>query len=631
MMKFFRKYNKHMLAVFMALLLVVWLGGSALTSMFAPDPAGQVIGTSRLGDIRVRDVQHAEGQTRLMSQVGLPWNTLRILQTPLDYVDWVLLSREADRLGVQVDRTQAVEFMNRSGADASIVLQIARRQNLKPDVIYDAVASFMKVQKLFEHMYDASSTSDAEVQALARQYFETAKINAVVLSPASFIDNEEPVSEEQIKAQFDKAREQKRDKGLTFGYLLPPRVKAQYIKIDLAKVQESKQISPTTLERKAREYWEERKNSDPAFRRPIDPAATQPSTQSVFFETFEEARAAAEAAVLKEEASSDAEQLADRLVGLTAEPWFEVSEDEDGYKTAPDAVKADDYYTALIGRLSAAVRNKDALSVHTSDWITEDTADQTPNLGSASTYAPGGGMSTPFARLAFSVQGLATVPKDDRTDRSGYLSHYQTAPRPLKDAAGNFYVVRIVAAEPARPPQSVDEVRDAVIADIRQLNANDRALDAAEKLADVARSSGLRNAWDGNEMLRSTVKLEDGWREPPPFSRQDPMGLGRGGMRVMRSVIGIGMVDDEFRRAAFALDDQPADQAPIAVIPQPDLGLVVVAELVETKPVTKPMYESNRTRLRTSLLSDRLTQTVAAWFTPDQIRARHDYKPSREG
>ena len=26
MMKFFRKYNKHLLAVFMALLLVVWLG-----------------------------------------------------------------------------------------------------------------------------------------------------------------------------------------------------------------------------------------------------------------------------------------------------------------------------------------------------------------------------------------------------------------------------------------------------------------------------------------------------------------------------------------------------------------------------------------------------------------------------
>ena len=31
MMKFFRKHMKELLAVFMALLLVVWLGGSALT------------------------------------------------------------------------------------------------------------------------------------------------------------------------------------------------------------------------------------------------------------------------------------------------------------------------------------------------------------------------------------------------------------------------------------------------------------------------------------------------------------------------------------------------------------------------------------------------------------------------
>ncbi len=51
MMKFFRKYNKVLLAVFMALLMIVFVGGSALQSLLAPqrDP---VLAESALGPVK---------------------------------------------------------------------------------------------------------------------------------------------------------------------------------------------------------------------------------------------------------------------------------------------------------------------------------------------------------------------------------------------------------------------------------------------------------------------------------------------------------------------------------------------------------------------------------------------------
>ena len=71
MMKFFRKYNRHLLAVFMALLLVVWLGGSALTSWLAPNQAAQIMGTAFGSEISAGQVQAFANETVLMDLLGL--------------------------------------------------------------------------------------------------------------------------------------------------------------------------------------------------------------------------------------------------------------------------------------------------------------------------------------------------------------------------------------------------------------------------------------------------------------------------------------------------------------------------------------------------------------------------------
>ena len=73
MMKFFRKHNKELLVVFMAALMVVFVGGSALTSLLKPQGTNDVLAHSDLGDLTQRDLIQANAMTELLDRLGHSW------------------------------------------------------------------------------------------------------------------------------------------------------------------------------------------------------------------------------------------------------------------------------------------------------------------------------------------------------------------------------------------------------------------------------------------------------------------------------------------------------------------------------------------------------------------------------
>ncbi len=93
MMKFFRRYNKHLLAFFLALLMIVFIGGSALEGLLKPDPNVE-IAKSNLGSITQQDQRVANDETRLLEMMGQDWQRpLFSDNDPITTADWVLLSR----------------------------------------------------------------------------------------------------------------------------------------------------------------------------------------------------------------------------------------------------------------------------------------------------------------------------------------------------------------------------------------------------------------------------------------------------------------------------------------------------------------------------------------------------------
>ncbi|MCH7597015.1 MAG: hypothetical protein IID35_10695, partial [Planctomycetes bacterium] len=99
MMKFFRKHNKTLLAIFMSGLMIVFIGGSALQGFLTPQ-SDQVIATSIFGDISLLDQQEAKRVTDILDQVGQDWSRpISGASEPLQTMEWILLAREAERTG----------------------------------------------------------------------------------------------------------------------------------------------------------------------------------------------------------------------------------------------------------------------------------------------------------------------------------------------------------------------------------------------------------------------------------------------------------------------------------------------------------------------------------------------------
>ena len=158
MMKFFRKHTKYMLAVFMSLLLVVWLGGSALQSSFVPDTGAEVQATAFGLEITRRDVGRFANETRLLANLRRPnmpwdlWSELRFAGAMgsgelLEPIDWFLLRQEADNMGIVVTDAQVDKFLKPMTDDDLQTIRNAGGRNISVAAIREVIRSFIKVSE----------------------------------------------------------------------------------------------------------------------------------------------------------------------------------------------------------------------------------------------------------------------------------------------------------------------------------------------------------------------------------------------------------------------------------------------------------------------------------------------------
>ena len=167
MMKFFRKYNKHLLAIFMVLLMVVFLGGSALQSLWTPT-VDRVVAHTAVGDISFFDQQRAAASTSILRALGIDWRQpYGQLGKPLTELDWIILTREAGQYGTEAQAAAARTWLGTDLGPDQIDM-IARRLSIKPTRIYAAVAELRSVQSTTWAVSNAAIPSVAEVRKAAR-------------------------------------------------------------------------------------------------------------------------------------------------------------------------------------------------------------------------------------------------------------------------------------------------------------------------------------------------------------------------------------------------------------------------------------------------------------------------------
>ena len=188
MLKFFRKYNKILLAVFMVLLMVVFVGGSALQALLTPR-TNLVVAETNLGPITSRDQQRANFVTNVLGTLGIPWpRPYGAVAEPIELVDWILLAREARQFETEIG-PEAVQASLGAAFGHDQLDLFSRRMGVKTGRILEAISEYISVQTAAQAIAGMTVPSSTEVRTTARDILDKVRVSTVLLPARAFADH----------------------------------------------------------------------------------------------------------------------------------------------------------------------------------------------------------------------------------------------------------------------------------------------------------------------------------------------------------------------------------------------------------------------------------------------------------
>lgn len=654
MMKFFRKYTKHLLAVFMVLLLVVWLAGDALTSLMRSDvdagvmERGQAFGQA----VRVADMRPAFMQADLLDDLfqgpywRMPWLqplaqmartqdpemlgylASQVRRRPLNNEEWYMLDAAARHAGVYVPAEAVAKL--RSNLPAAQIDAVRDRNKVSLDAIDRALQSFLRVNQSFQLAVDAVKVSEADVDDLIRKTAERAKIVAAALEGKSFVDPNYQPTPEELKAQFEKYKDAASQPAESpqFGYQVPDAVQLEYVKVNGDKLGKRQKIS----DEEVYQYWVAHQGE---FLRKTPSTSTAPTTRPKDepYETFSEARAMVIEKLQQQRGREEALRIARDIISQLEAPWASAptTTQPAGFKEIPESAKDPELYSKLVSRLSE--KYPDALNYGRTQLSEQQLLQRdNPELARA-TALQGTDQQIDVARAAALVPGIDA--QRTRSNERFFRNLFETATEPFVADNGDVYVIRTIAVKPRHAPE-MEAVRSRLVEDVRRAKAMEEAERQARKLADAAQKEGLEKAFNADAALKEKAGA-GALKTPPPFARQQLISWGVPQL-APASISGLGY-DPELTKTVFSLVSQPASQPAtatrpaattqpvrVAVHPQRNQQRVVVVELLDILPVNQAEYDQQRGRAMYTLQFQSQIRTLSSYFSPEEIRARINWQ-----
>lgn len=653
MMKIFRKYMKEMLAIFMSALLVVWLGGSALTSWLGSsgraldESKGTVYGETvttgqlqlfnneaellknlgvvwevawRYAQVDALNVPNAQLAYRLLSQ---PLQSDSIRKTPLSLEEFYLLREAARRRGLYIPDSAVEQFKLNWNILPERIAAARERHRISLNDIDNAIRSFLVVQQDAVNAGSAVHVSEADIQNFIRKTNEQIEVEFLNVDARKFVDESYMPSEEELKAQFEEYKNEPAKPGssMDFGYQLPKAAQVEYIKIDASKLIEHQRV--TTEEAFA--YWQQNKQE---FRQPTTQPATQPGApapKGEAYETFSQAQPFVMEKLNEEKAKKEALRVGRDLINQLTKDWQDMPTTQpSGYREIPDSAQSDSLYTDMIDR----VGNKypGALNYHRTQMLEEMELRKLPIAGTASA-GQGTQHRTMLFEAAFMVPGLDQNKEDDPARVRFYHNLYETVSEPFVDPTGDVYVMRTVDVRLPQAPADYTQVKEQLIEDIRMKRAYEQAGQVAEQLADAARGSSLSAALDADPAVKEKLG-EKALIQPKPFTQEQMMNYGSMPQLFPSMIPQIGY-DPELVNTAFELAAQADGQgSPITTYEQPNRGRWLVLQYKDSLPVTEDEYEQQRQSAQFLLNYTRMSEVFSTWFDTEQIFARTEWQPA---
>jgi hypothetical protein len=445
---------------------------------------------------------------------------------------WFLLTREAHEAGVRMPIQYAkaqlemlLPRLHRGATYSQVIRAIESRNRVSEEQVLEA---FSDMASVIEYCRTICATENRTIRQVLNQTNlrrETIDVNYVVCGTETFADESFKPAAGKVEEQLEKykgnfAGEVSEDNPYGFGYKLPERVCLEYIAVQLSDVAST--VKPLT-QQEVEEYYQQHLTQPPiAYTAYSDP--NDPNSELVRkTRSYAEVASVISKGLYQQKVDSKAERILLEAKTIT-EANLSGIETEQSKLTDEQIKKGSVDY----GKVAAQLSEKHNVRVYAGRTGLMSSSDIQGDKNLSPLYTGGAGVTeSSLSQVVFAVAQLKTSELGPMEVKAPRL--YENI-GPLKDAregsgdyAGkNMMLVRIVAAEKAAEPKSVNEkidrhgvrfdlqsaaaedsntVRELVIRDLRRLAAMDKAKSKAQEFVALAEKEGWKDAVDKFNVL----------------------------------------------------------------------------------------------------------------------------------
>ncbi len=536
-LRFFRKYNKFILAGGGTLLMVAFLI-QPFMNQFGPNRANAAIGFIDGQKITGRDMVAARNELdhlqTLMPELGLG---------QIDPMQWLMMQYEARQIGLDASRSEVENLLVQMKLDEDGLERHAHRQGVSVGYMRQVLASFVRFMHYRQVIEGLSGdgrlrVSRPVVERFVHDWLSTVWITAVQVPSTNYLDRVEPPDEQTLSNLFERYKDSLPGEGgpYGFGYRHPDRVRLEYLEIPGDALRDS----VTVGEDEGMQYYQENKK-DFVIDRPAAVGAAEAEgpdkSTPVQYKDYLEVRKLIIGRLINDKARALGERMiksAMQLVkdhnrGLTNKDGYLVLDDEAAEKWQALAL------TALGEQLNKQFGVNPAYYRFDQQNLDRDDSAVLPGIGATrllESPLPAG-----FADVVFSARQLLGADTDSPLAKLHVQHGVVAVEAPLVSVNDSFYLFRILAVNAEHSPASIDEVKLRVEADARRLAAYQLLLAEQDAWRDRARSENLEPIAEqlGTEVL-----------SPPSFPRRQ---VGFRGESSVPEIVGVGRVVDVVDRA----------------------------------------------------------------------------------
>ncbi len=510
MFKFFRKYNKWILAVGGSVLMVIFLLPQ-VPGMFQPSPSSYVVGTLGDREITVADQNSAQAEIEVLNRLGINVG----IRGDRAGLIWLMMVHEARSQGLYASRMASDAILQqRFDGDArqidAALTQLRRDLRVPDRFIYQALRHYQMVGDLSQLLIGVRRVSMPQMRHFARDLEAAVTISMVQIDADRLKGQIDKPAPQELKAQFERYRADVpgNSEPYGFGYRQPDRVKLEYLAIPLDRVRDN--LDLTDLEIKAASYYQKHPEEFKVDQEDLDAADAEATDLAAGqIKPYVQVRQAIRRKLIDDLALTEQNEIVKTIAAEIAK--HEPAAGGQLYRDLPA-----DYVPITLSRLAQIVQEKHGVLpdvVRLDDkWLTLP-ADIRQIKGFGESVLPLGTEGRQAAPIVVYIDSARELdpPAQQRLRRFGLQAKMLSLPV-INEQTKTRYFFRITAASPSHVPASLDEVRQQVEQDVIRMKAYGKLTESADTWVEQARVHGLK-------VVARDVGVADEPVQAGPFSR----------------------------------------------------------------------------------------------------------------